>query len=893
MTEPRRPTFRREAGNRSDARAEVDEELAYHLDRCVEELTNEGWTESEARAEAERRFGDLEATRAVCTAEHARARAGKRRGRRMDELAQDVRYALRTLRRAPTYAAVVVATLAVGIALNTLVFSLMNPYLVRALPYHEPGELVAVGGVDRLEGWDLGRFSPAQVADLEERTRAFQDLEYYVYGSANLAGDEGAVRASSAHLSGGLFGLLGMDAVRGRTLGPADAADGAPDVVVVSHGLWTRRLGADPDAVGSVVRLDGTPHTVVGVMPPDFNFPFNAIDLWLPLRGDPRAADRGFQNSLAVGRLADGWTPEAARAEISAIQADLAAAYPETDGSYETLSVKPLREALNFAWDILRPGFWILIAAVALVLLVACVNVASLTLARAEAREREVAVRAAVGAGRARLVRQLLAESVTLAVLGGILGVGLAVVGMRVVGGILPADLYRVGEVAVDRTVLLFSTALTLATPLAFGLAPAWHAARRGLAGILRSAGGAVGAGRGASRTRRALVVVQVTLAVVLVATTGLMVRSFAHAMDTDLGFDADRVLVATLTPAETTYPDGASLAAYYDDVTARLATLPGVESVGTVSHIPLNHETLPIRYTTPEGEDQPVEDRPSAYTSRAGPGYFAAMGIAVSEGRPFEAGDAEASGDAPGVVVSRGLADDLWPRGSAVGRTLVYGSGDDPVRAVVRGVVDDVYYDGVTGAPRPHVYRILEGTTTRRRFLTIRTEAGVEAATLTGPVRDLFRAVDPELPLTLRSMPDIVMESTGVWALGSGFLGAFGLVALGLAALGIYGLITFTVQRRTREMGLRLALGADAARLQASIVADGLRLTSVGLVLGLLLAVGAGAALAGALLGVGPADPVSLGGAAAVFALVATAASWLPARRAARVDPVRVLRSE
>ncbi|MEQ9569817.1 MAG: ABC transporter permease, partial [Longimicrobiales bacterium] len=362
MSDTPRRTFRHEVRTRSDARAEVDEELAYHLDRCVEELVAGGWSESEARAEAERRFGDLDATRAVCTAEHARARAGTRRGRHMDEFAQDVKYALRTLRRSPTYATVVVATLAVGIALNTLVFSLMNPYLVRALPYAEPDRLVAVGGVDRLEGWDLGRFSPPQIADLRDRTRAFDDLGHYYYTSVNVTGGEGAERITAAFMSGNLFGLLGTEAVRGRTPGADDVRPGAPDAVVVSHSLWTRRLGADPAAVGTQLELDGTPHTVVGVMPPDFSFPYNAVDLWLPHPGDRAASDREAMNSLVVGRLAAGWTADAARTEISGIQADLARAHPESDGRYDTLSVKSLREALNFAWEILRPGFWILLA---------------------------------------------------------------------------------------------------------------------------------------------------------------------------------------------------------------------------------------------------------------------------------------------------------------------------------------------------------------------------------------------------------------------------------------------------------------------------------------------------------------------------------------------------
>jgi predicted permease len=872
-------------------RREVDEELEHHLDLATDELVAEGWDPREARVEAERRFGDLTGTREYCTHERARARAGTRRGQRMDELRQDLKYALRTLRTAPGYAAVVVATLAVGIALNTLVFSLMNPYLVRALPYSEPDRLAAVGGIDRLEGWDMGRFSEPQVADLAERTRAFEGLGSYFYGTANLVGPDGASRVATATMSGNLFGLLGVDAARGRTLTEADVAPGAAQVAVLSHAFWTRQFGADPGMVGSTIRLDGQAHTVVGVMPPDFNFPYNAIELWLPQQDAALANDRAWQGQLIIGRLAEGWTAERARTELSGIQVDLASEWPETDADYEAIAVKPLREALNFAWEVLQPAFLILLSGVGLVLLIACVNVASLTLARSAARGREVAVRAAVGASKGRLVRQLVVESLVLAGLGGALGIGLAILGTNAIGGLLPDDLFRVGDVAVDRGVLLFSALITLVTPMVFGLAPALVAARTSLAGVLRSSGGAVGSARANARARSALVVVQVTLAVVLVASTGLMVRSFANAVNADLGFDAEALVIASVTPAESSYPDAESLAAYYRTIEERVAAVPGVAAVGTVSHLPLNHETIPVRYTTPEGEGQPIEDRPSAYTSRAGPAYFEALGIPLLDGRVLRAEDRESA--APAVVVTQALAERLWPGEGAVGRTLVYGSGDRPLRATVAGVVADVRYDDLAGTPRPHVYRVLEGTTTRRRFVVVRAAPGIPPASLTSELRTVFREADPDLPFSIRGMPEVVAESTGIWAMGSGFLAIFGLVATGLAALGIYGLVTFSVQRRQREMGLRLALGADAGKLQRSVVVQGLRLTTVGLVIGLVLALASGAALAGFLLGVGSVDVPSLGGAAALFTIVAAAASWLPARRAARVDPVRVLRSE
>lgn len=887
---PRR-AFRRPGSGLRGAREEIDEELAFHLDACVEELLAQGWSQAEARAEAERRFGDLEATREICSRDHARNRSRRQRGHQMDGLRQDFRFALRTLWRRPTYAAVVVATLAVGIALNTLVFSFMNPYLLRPLPYADADRLVAIGGIDRLEGWDLGRFATPQIADLKATSRSFDAIGHYYYGSTNLATDEGAERIGMARMSGNLFEMLGVDASIGRTLGEADDREGAPPAVVLGHGLWTSRYGASPSIVGTTVRLDQEPHTVVGVMPAAFNFPYNAIDLWLPRRADPGATDRSVQSDLVVGRLAPGVTAAAAREELSRIQSGLATRWPATDGVYEEVSVKPLREALNFAWAIIQPAFLILLAAVALVLLIACVNVASITLARSEARQREMAVRAAVGAGRSRLTRQLLVESLILAAIGGVVGVALSSLGTSLVAGLLPGELFRVGEVTLDARVLLFSSALTLATPLVFGLAPSLAVTRASLASVIRTAGGGVGGGRAGSRARRALVVIQVSLAVVLVASTGLMVRSFANATRADLGFASQDLLVASLTPAPASYPDAAALATYYDEMKARLAAIPGVAGVGMVSTLPLNHETSAVRFTTPAGEDQPVEDRPAAYTSRAGVGYFAAMGIAVVAGRDFTTDDVQRS--TPGVVVSRGLAEQLWPTDDAVGRTLVYGDGEQPQRAEVVGVVGDVRYDELRGTPRPHIYRVLDGTATRRRFVVTRVAAGGSVASLVGPVRQAFRTADPDLPLSLRPMTDIVNETTGPWAIGSGFLAVFGLVALALAALGIYGLITFSVQRRRNEMGLRLALGANAGALRRSIVGDGLRLTIVGLTLGLVLAVAVGAALRGVLLGVGALDPISLLGAGGLFLLVAATASWIPARRTSRIDPVTVLRAD
>ena len=539
MSRPPRRAYHRPGRSTEDVRSEVDEELDHHLDLVARELMEEGWSESDARREAERRFGDLEATRDYCTRESDRARTGEERRMGLDTLRQDLAYALRTLRRAPTYAIVVVLTLAIGIALDTLVFSVMNPYLFRPLPYEAPEGLVHLGGVDPLEGWDLGRFSSPQHADLEARARSLEEIAGYYYGTVNLTGDAGAERVMVSWVTGDLFELLGVEGAEGRVIRPEDDRPGAEDVVVLGHGLFTRRFGADPSIVGRTIRFDGTPVTVIGVAPADFNFPFNAIQAWVPMRADPVADARDGMRTLLIGRLAEGWSEQAAADELTQIATELGATYPEADGRYSGIALHPLREALNFAWDILRPAFLILLIGVSLVLVIACVNVASLTLARASTRNREVAVRAAVGADRGRIVRQLLVESGVLALVGGLLGVGLAYLGTRLVGGLIPAELYRVGEISVDGRVLAFSAVVTLATPLAFGLAPALAAVRSDLASALKEGGAGAGSGRGALRGRRLLVLAEVALAVILVTGTGLMVRSLDNALSTDVGFPA------------------------------------------------------------------------------------------------------------------------------------------------------------------------------------------------------------------------------------------------------------------------------------------------------------------------------------------------------------------
>ena len=886
--DPRR-VFRRDAASRSDTLGEIDEELRTHLEWVAAELVSEGWTEAEALAEARRRFGDLEATRAYCASQAGRIRRRERWTMWWDDLLQDLKYAMRTLRRAPVWSLVVIATLAVGIASNTIVFSLMNPYLFRPLPFQDADRLVQLGGVDPVEGWDGGRFSVPQIEEIADGSRTLEAVGGYYYGTVNLTGGDQAERLLASWSAGPLFDVLGVSPILGRTFTPEEARGEGESVVVIGERLWETRFGRDPGVLGATLDLDGTPTTVIGVMPAVFTFPFGGLHLWMPMPSGAARADRTAMYLLPVARMSADATPDAVAREVGELIARTGRLHPDADGQYDGVSAKGLREALNFAWDVLPIAFGLLLGAVVMVLVIACVNVASLTLARAGSRGREVAVRAAVGADRARLVRQFVTESLVLALVGGALGVGLATLAMRVLNSVLPPDLFRVGDVGLDLRVLAFSAVVTLTTPILFGLLPAWRVARGSLASSLKD-GGRGGSGRRNLRTRRILVVAEVTLALVLVTGTGLMVRSLGEVLRVDLGFESDGMLTVVLTPPEEEYPGAAEIDGFWRAVEAAVAGVAEVDAVGATSHLPLNHETIPVRYASAASAEGAVTDWPGAFTSRVDGDWFDAVNTPLRAGRTFTPDDVD--GDA--LIVSEEMARHLFGSEDAVGRTLLFGSGSgdtEPARGTIVGVVGDVRFSDLSGTERPHLYRPLDGTSVRRRFLTLRTRG--DAADAVPGVREALRSVAPRVPAELRPMSDVVLESTLLWSVSSLFLGIFGVVALGLAALGIYGLIAYSVMQRRREMGLRLALGADAGQLQRDIVVEGLRLTGIGVAIGLAVSVLGGMQLEAVLFGVDATDPVTLGGALALFGMVAIGASLLPARSAARTDPVRVLRDD
>ncbi|MDA8019920.1 MAG: ABC transporter permease [Thermoanaerobaculia bacterium] len=803
----------------------------------------------------------------------------------LDTWLGEVRKALRTFSRSPGYATVVVTTLAVGIAAVTVVLGVFSPYFLRPLPFDDPERVVHLGLVSPETGWDMHRFSAPMVLDLRAQATSFEELGGYYYSVLNLGSPDASSapeRLMTTFVTEDLMPLLGVEAEHGRSLTSGDA--GQP-VVVVSHRLWQRRWGGDPTLLDREILIDDAPHTVVGIMPPYFSFPFNEVHMWLPLEPLQAGADRDGHGHLLVGRLADGASAESARAELNTIHRRLAIEYPDADGEFSGIVVKDMRAALNFAWDPLRVSFFLLVAAVGALLLLACVNVANLVLARGLARRRELAVRAALGGGRGDLIRPIFVECALLAIFGCAFGLLTARAGLTLLAPLAPDGLFRVGTFGLDGSVLRLSLLVALATPFVFGFLPALRMSQAASSEALR-AGGRGGASRGESRGRQALVVVQVTLAVILVAGASLMSRSLVALQQVDLGFSSQNILVAELSPPDSRYADEAAVGQFYDRAVASLEALPGVRAVGATSRLPLNHETFPV-WVAPPDTELARESWPAGYVTRVSETYFSAMEVPIIRGRPFQAADLE--GD--GVLISRQFAQQLWPGEDPLGRTVLWRTSNEPRTSRVLGVVGDVRFADLVGQPEGHLYLPMNPGSRRSRFLVVGTEGPPEARF--GGVRSALSGLDPHLPVTLRAMPEVVAESTLQWGISSIFLAVFGALALGLATLGIYGVVAWSVRLRRREIGIRMALGAERARILRWVLGEGLRLAALGCGLGLLAMAALSPVLGSLVYGINALDPVSLVGVALVIAMAALGAATVPARRAAGEAPANVLRDE
>ncbi|MBF5045666.1 ABC transporter permease [Aggregicoccus sp. 17bor-14] len=821
----------------------------------------------------------------------------------MDALLQDLRYAVRTLRRSPGFALAALLSLALGLGANTAIFSAVDAALLRPLPYPEDSRLVSVSSTMKARGLDSIPLSLPDYHSYRDGAPSLAGLAAWAGASPNLtAPDAAPEQLEAAVTTANLPQVLGVGPRLGRAFSPEEETPGKDHVVLVSDAFFRRRLGGRADALGRAsLQLDGESFTVVGVMPPGFDYPSKDTQLWLPLSLDAASLGRANHFIRAVGRLAPGASLERAQAELDGVAARLARDFKES--ALTGASVRPLR---SLRGEDVRTELWVLLGAVGCVLLIACANLANLLLARGAARSRELAVRAALGAPRSRVVRQLLTESALLSLAGAVLGALVATWALDGVRALAPADLPGIAEASVDGRVLLFTFALALTTALLFGLAPALAVSRPQLSETLK-AGGRGLAGGGRHRLRSGLVVAEVALAIVLLSGAGLLLRSFHALHRVDLGFVPAHVLTADIVVPEGGYKEPAQVQAFRQQLLQRLSGLPGVQAVGALSGAPLStHNNL--RLCTVEGASLPTDlsQVPAVMYRGVEGGALEAVGMQLVRGRPFGAGDVAG---APGVVLlNETAARRLFPGRDAVGGRLWLGPPESLAppdvlarlpggrfpRLTVVGVLKDAHTQGPGEEVPLEVYvpmaQALDAF--RAMTLTVRTQ-GEPGAALAG-VRGALAELDPSLPLaSVTTLEASLDESLAPARLQTFLLGGFSLLALALALVGIYGVMAYAVSQRTQEFGVRMALGADGASVRRMVLREGARLVGLGLLLGLAGSLALARVLQGLLFGVGAGDPLTYAAVVVVLGGAALVALDAPARRATRVDPMESLRAD
>jgi putative ABC transport system permease protein len=872
-------TFRR-----ARMESEMDAELRFHIETFADDLMCGGVPREEAMRRARIEFGGIERVK-----EEGREARGVKI---METLLQDLRYGARMLRKSPGFTCVAVLTVALGIGANTAIFSLVDGILLRPLPFAAPQNLVSITGTS-------GTFPKGGFVAMREQVQSLDVAAYFEGHEFNLTGRGDPIRLSAVLVSAEFFSVLGARPEIGHAFYPGDDIAERDNYVILSHSLWQQRFGGDPSILGRSIELEGVNREVVGVMPAEFAFPSARTQVWLPLHNNPRDTIAYWAGDFmpVIGRLRPGSTIAQARAEIRMFQSRVPKLFPwpmPADWNAD-ISVVELRNGM--VADV-RGRLFLLLGAVGLILLIACVNVANLALSRAATREKEIAVRTAMGAERGRVIRQLLTESVLLAMMGGVLGVVLASEGLQLLKAALPVDTPRLADAHIDWRVLAFTGGLAILTGLLFGLAPALQSSRAALAQSLNAA--TRGAGASIShRLRSALAIAEVAFAVLLVIAAGLLIRSFVALSRVDPGFRAERILTARVTPNQAFCSDPSRCISFYRELLDRMHAVPGVNSVAVVNTLPLDGR---VAKRSLEIENQPVppgEAMPLFWMDVVTPDYLQVMKIPVIAGRGFTLADD--SGNPPVALITATTANRFWPGRSPVG-SHVRLSGDKDWRTVV-GIVSDVRaYDLQKNVPDwingtiyfPYATNAtLEGGRVPSD-MTVVIQSSLEESQLQNVLRSTITGLDPEVPASeVKPMRAVVSESVSTPASTTILFVAFAALALVLGLIGIYGVLSFLVSRRTREIGIRLALGAQRRDVLWLVMKEGAKFSLIGISLGLACALGITRLLASELYGISPADPTTFAAAATLMTAVTLLACYIPTRRAMRVDPMVALRNE
>jgi putative ABC transport system permease protein len=852
------------------------------VDSRIERNVALGMDPESARREALHRFGDVGAVRGTLVDHDARRARAEDRRELLGDLMQDVRFGMRSLRRAPGFAVAAVLTLALGIGANAAIFSVVEAIVLRPLPYERPQELVS-----------LGSGSAGEYLALRERLRTISPLALYSTEMHPFDDGQSAQRLEGAAISTNLLPMLGVSPRLGRGFVDDEGRAGGAAVLVLSHGLWQRRFGGSEAAIGSRVRVDGVPHTIIGVMDADFAFPSAATGFWTPYRFDTGnlPSTWAFGGRQFVARLAPGATIAQAQRDLSVTWPELRTENPMWDPGPDyrrDATVTPLGD--EQAGDAARLA-WLLLGCVLLVLLIGCVNIANLLLARGTARGPELAVRTALGGGRGRLVRQLVTESLLLSLLGSALGLVLAAAGVRWLVAALPASVPRVHEIGINGTVLAFTASIAIASGLLFGIVPALRATR--MAARAASQGGTRStAGVGQHRLSGLLVVGEMALAVVLVIGASLLVRSFQAIRAVEPGFRTEQIVAARLTPPAGEYQDAARVSALYAAVLERLGATPGVHAVAAVDQLPIAQSVYGMAARV-EGQSEDLRRAlPGiSHVQQVTPSYFTTLGIPVLRGRGFT--DADREDQPPVVIVSESLAREFWPDDDAIGRRLGY-PWPSPWLTIV-GVVPDTRQDSLLAPLAPTLYvpwRQRPHTSGSEMWIVARSSLGATAAA--GAIRGIVREIDRAVPVSdMRTMEAVIANSLDRTRFTAVLVGTFALAALLLGSIGIYGVMSYLVSQRSQELGVRLALGASQRQVLGFVLWRAIGLAALGAVIGVAGAMVSTRWLRSLLYEVSATDAATFTLVPLLFLLVAAVATYAPARRATAVDPVRALRAD